>query len=298
MKCGHLFNGIGGFALAASWMGWENVFHCEIDIFCNRVMKKNFPDSRELGDIKKQDFNGYLHTVELLTGGFPCQPYSTTGKRVGTEDSRHLWPEMLRAIREIRPIWVVGENVRGLTNWNGGMVFDEVQAAMEAEGYEVLPFLLPAAGVGGPHERYRIWFIAHADKVGQLEYSKIQEKNNTKLVEGMEERYGLDALHAGGIVADTNESIKKRRDYQERKEKTELELGRYVTCSSGYWENFPTKPGIRGRNDGIPNWVDRIGALGNAIVPQVALQIFKAIEGYNSMTEESFNRMIKMGMIA
>jgi DNA (cytosine-5)-methyltransferase 1 len=163
MKHGSLFSGIGGFDLAAQWMGWTNVFHCEWNEFGQKVLKHYWPKAETFTDITKTDFTKYANKIDILTGGFPCQPYSTAGKRLGKEDERHLWPEMLRAIREIQPRWVVGENVRGLTNWNGGMVFDEVQADLEAEGYEVLPFLLPACAVNAPHRRDRIWFIAYSE---------------------------------------------------------------------------------------------------------------------------------------
>lgn len=157
-----LFTGIGGFDKAADWIGWENVAHCEWNSFGQYVLKNHWPYSITYHDIKKTNFTIHRHTIFIVSGGFPCQPYSLAGLRKGTEDERHLWPEMLRTIREVAPPWVVGENVRGLINWNGGLVFDEVQADLEAEGYEVLPFLLPAAGVNAPHERYRIWFIAYS----------------------------------------------------------------------------------------------------------------------------------------
>ena len=161
MTHGSLFSGIGGFDLAAEWMGWENKFHCEWNPFGQWVLKNYNPGTETFSDITKSDFTKYANRIDVLTGGFPCQPYSTAGKRLGKEDERHLWPEMLRAIREIQPRWVVGENVRGLVSWNGGMVFDEVQADLEAEGYEVLPFLLPACAVNAPHRRDRIWFVAY-----------------------------------------------------------------------------------------------------------------------------------------
>lgn len=113
-----LFAGIGGFSLAARWMGWETVAMVEINPFCQRVLKHHFPEAELHGDIK--EYNGVRGSVDIITGGFPCQPYSSAGKRKGTDDPRHLWPEMLRVIREVSPSWVVGENVRGLTNWNGG----------------------------------------------------------------------------------------------------------------------------------------------------------------------------------
>lgn len=157
---GSLFSGIGGFDLAAEWMGWQNIFHCEWNPFGQRILKHYWPNAKSYADITKTDFSIHRGTIDVLTGGFPCQPYSLAGKRLGKEDDRHLWPEMLRAIREIQPQWVVGENVFGLINWNGGLVFDEVQADLEAQGYEVQPFVLPACAVNAPHRRDRVWFVA------------------------------------------------------------------------------------------------------------------------------------------
>lgn len=159
-----LFEGIGGFSLAARSMGWHTVAWCEWDKMCQRHLRYHFPEAEGFGDITKTDFTKYADKIDILTGGFPCQPYSTAGKRLGTADTRHLWPEMLRAIREISPRWVVGENVFGIVNWNGGMVFDEVQADLEAEGYEVQPYVLPACAVNAPHRRDRVWFVAYANE--------------------------------------------------------------------------------------------------------------------------------------
>ena len=142
MTHGSLFSGIGGFDLAAEWMGWDNIFHCEWMPFPRQVLHYHFPNSISYEDITKTDFTIHRGTIDILTGGFPCQPYSSAGKRLGKEDERHLWPHMLRAIQEIEPTFVVGENVRGLTNWNGGVVFEEVCADLENCGYEVQPILL------------------------------------------------------------------------------------------------------------------------------------------------------------
>lgn len=161
-----VFSGIGAADLAAEEMDWENVIHNEINPFGRQVLKYYWPNSISYEDIKKTDFTIHRGTIDVLTGGFPCQPYSTAGKRKGKEDERHLWPEMLRAIREIQPRWVVGENVLGLVNWNGGLVFDEVQADLEAEGYEVQPYILPAASVNAPHRRDRVWFVAYRCDAG------------------------------------------------------------------------------------------------------------------------------------
>jgi DNA (cytosine-5)-methyltransferase 1 len=160
MKHGSLFSGIGGFDLAAEWMGWENVFHCEWNEFGQKVLHHYWPNAETFTDITKSDFTKYANKIDILTGGFPCQPYSQAGQRKGKEDERHLWPQMLRAIREIKPKYIVGENVFGLLNWNGGMVFDEVHSDLESAGYEVQAVVIPAAAVNAPHGRDRVWFVA------------------------------------------------------------------------------------------------------------------------------------------
>ena len=166
MTHGSLFSGIGGFDLAAEWMGWENIFHCEWNDFGQKVLHHYWPKAISYHDITKTDFTIHRGRIDILTGGFPCQPYSMAGKRKGKEDERHLWPEMLRAIKEIQPRWVVGENVYGLVNWSNGLVFHEVQADLEAAGYEVFPYVLPAVSVNAPHRRDRIWFVAYAKNYG------------------------------------------------------------------------------------------------------------------------------------
>lgn len=191
MTHGSLFSGVGGFDLAAEWMGWENLFHCEINEWCQKVLRFHFPKSIQYDDITRTDFTPWRGKVDVLTGGFPCQPFSTAGKRRGAEDDRYLWPEMLRAIREIRPAWVIGENVAGITSMvqPGSEVTVESQASLfetydketlleqeyvietvcrdlEREGYSVQPILIPACGVGAPHRRDRVWFIAHSEGDG------------------------------------------------------------------------------------------------------------------------------------
>lgn len=191
MTHGSLFSGVGGFDLAAEWMGWENLFHCEINEWCQKVLRFHFPKSIQYDDITRTDFTSWRGKVDVLTGGFPCQPFSTAGKRRGAEDDRYLWPEMLRAIREIRPAWVIGENVAGITSMvqPGSEVTVESQASLfetsdketlleqeyvietvcrdlEREGYSVQPILIPACGVGAPHRRDRVWFIAHSEGDG------------------------------------------------------------------------------------------------------------------------------------
>lgn len=164
-----LFSGIGGFELAAEWAGWNNIASCEINPFGRKVLEYYWPNAYHHDDIHTltkeilDEKTDWKSDELILTGGFPCQPYSVAGKRLGKEDERHLWPQMLRIIRELKPSWVVGENVFGLVNWNDGLVFDEVQADLEAEGYQVQAFVLPAASVNAPHRRDRVWFVAYAD---------------------------------------------------------------------------------------------------------------------------------------
>jgi len=279
MTHGSLFSGIGGFDLAAEWMGWENKFHCEWNEFGQKILHYYWPDAELFTDITKSDFTKYANKIDVLTGGFPCQPYSTAGKRLGKEDDRHLWPEMLRAIREIKPSWVVGENVRGLISWNGGLVFEEVQADLEAAGYEVQPFLLPACGVNAPHRRDRIWFVAHSNNprtnvgVQDKEWQKgdgirgfAQSKSGQTCGNG-------DATNTNG----TTQNWEKANGFIN------------VECRNK-WQNFPTVSPICNGDDGLSDRLDSITfskwrnesikAGGNAIVPQVVYQIFKAIEQY------------------
>ena len=178
LRHGSLFSGIGGFDLAAEWMGWENVFHCEYDPFCQKILKHHFPNLKLYKDVRTFDATSYFGRIDILSGGFPCQPFSNAGLRKGTEDERHLWPQMLRIIREVSPRYVLGENVRGLLNWSGGLVFEQVCADLENEGYEVTPYLLPACGKNAPHRRDRIWFVAkNTDKNGRGGNKREEESN-------------------------------------------------------------------------------------------------------------------------
>ncbi len=176
---GSLFSGIGGFDLAAEWIGWKNLMQCEINKFCQRILKYYWPKAVLYNDIKTTDFRFWESKIDVLTGGFPCQPYSIAGKRLGKDDNRHLWPEMLRAIREIQPGYIVGENVYGLINWNGGLVFNQVQTDLENEGYQVCPVILPACSKDAPHKRERIWFIAYSLRNGFGGTEEFEERFET-----------------------------------------------------------------------------------------------------------------------
>lgn len=274
-----LFSGIGGFDLAAEWMGWENVFHCEIDPFCQKVLKHHFPESISYESIIETDFTKYGGGgIDILTGGFPCQPYSVAGKRKGTADSRHLWPQMLRAIREIKPRYVVGENVRGLVSWDASMVFEQVCADLEAEGYEVFPVLIPACAVNAPHRRERIWFIAHSNGIGELRTDKLPRIDNKGTLQGMVEGHDSNPSHGSGPFTNPFNQVQSG-----------LHNGTdYSRYSREAWKDFPTQSPVCGGDDGLPTELDGIAfskwrkesikGYGNAIVPQVAYQIFQSIQ--------------------
>ena len=324
MRHGSLFSGIGGFDLAAQWMGWENVFHCEWNEFGQKVLKYYWPKAISYHDITKTDFTIHRGQIDILTGGFPCQPYSAAGKRLGKEDERHLWPEMLRAIREIQPTWVVGENVLGLVNWNGGLVFDEVQTDLEAEGYEVQPYVLPAVSVNAPHRRDRVWFVAYSKcdghyadsifKKGQQfdgrrqtrsepsSFIKLRNAPNTTSkgsrqqpseYRGWEDRRSDNDCEVQYAPDTDNKRCEWNRAFTISEKQEQVSTRYWNDVPRNSWEDFPTVSPIYTRDDGFSDRLDltaiseakwrneSIKASGNAIVPQVVLQIFKAIEKYN-----------------
>jgi DNA (cytosine-5)-methyltransferase 1 len=312
---GSLFSGIGGFDLAAEWMGWENVFHCEWDSFGQRVLKYYWPEAELFTDIKKSDFNKYANKIDILSGGFPCQPYSKAGKRLGKHDDRHLWPEMRRAIREITPRYVVGENVRGLINWNGGMVFEEVCTDLENLGYSVAPCIIPASAVDAPHQRERIFFIAYRDlgsgpkyelrSGGDLFKEGYDSTGDAPNADGFrfnqrdgehEEHSSKARIHA---LHDADSNVKRSNapnadSYGRGKNNRFRKSGfTHETSARNEWASFPTQSPICGGNDGISRTMDGISfsrwrnesikAYGNAVVPQVIFEIFKAIERHENL---------------
>lgn len=284
MKHASLFSGIGGFDLAAQWMGWENIFQVEKDAFCQKVLEKNFPHTKRYGDIKEFDGTKYRGAVDILTGGFPCQPYSVNGKRLGTDDPRHLWPEMLRCIREIQPAWIVGENVGGLLNWSNGLVFEMVCANLEDEGYQVTPYILPAAGAGAPHRRDRCWFIAHSNsndawRCGHGETGQPKTKSETEQEKRERFRSNIERTGCKGSSADSEGQGSRPGVHECRTQEKQSIVANGNEINWG--KQWPTQSGLCRRDDGVPNRMDRIKSLGNAIVPQVAFQIFKAIEATN-----------------
>lgn len=233
-----LFTGIGGIDLAAEWAGFETVGQCEFADFPTKVLEKHWPDVprwRDVKDVTRESFTKRtgLQAVDLISGGFPCQPFSTAGKRQGKEDDRYLWPEMFRIIHELRPTWVLGENVAGFIS----MGLDEALSDLESEGYQTRSFVLPACAVGAFHRRYRVFIVANT---------------NCERVERCSEKPLLWKLEVPQrqIGQPFQEAERRFNTHQSR------------LCRSLY---------------GVPDGVDRVKALGNAVVPQQVYPILKAI---------------------
>jgi DNA (cytosine-5)-methyltransferase 1 len=228
MMLGSLFDGISGFPLAASRCGIETKWISEIDDYCLKVSKKNFPYAKQYKDIREISFP---EPVDIISGGFPCQPFSIAGKQLGKEDDRYLWEEMLRVITEVRPGWVVGENVTGIIN----LALDEVLSSLESQGYKAETFIIPACALNAWHRRDRVWIVAYSD------------------------------------------SIRLQRRKEESKEGTYIKKQLQGLLQNPFWSEL-SMPDINGVAHGVSNRMDRIKALGNSIVPQVAYEIFKAIQ--------------------
>jgi DNA (cytosine-5)-methyltransferase 1 len=293
MRHGSLFSGIGGFDLAAEWMGWENVFHCEWMEFPRKVLDYYWPDADSHIDICKTDFTKYANKIDILTGGFPCQPFSLAGKRKGTDDERYLWGEMLRAIQEIKPKYVIAENVFGITNIDGGLVFEQVCVDLEAEGYEVQPFIIPAASKNAPHRRDRCWFIG-VRNAADTKRTRL-ERHNRKW-EGCPVDRSDEGLFIRPknkfVFTDTNgNGCEQCNGYDEI---NASQGGEYAQCNANKapsnFKTFPTQSPICSGDDGLPTQLDgitfskwraeSIKGYGNAIVPQVAHTLFQIIEQY------------------
>ena len=309
-----LFSGIGGLDLAAEMAGFETVGQCEWADYPTKVLERHWPDVPRWRDIRTLTGDSFyektgMRTVDVISGGFPCQPFSQAGKRRGKEDDRYLWPEMLRVIREIGPTWVIGENVPGIIN----LALDTVLSDLENEGYEGQPFIIPACGVDAPHKRDRVCILAHAIDGGcaMRRHRELQDFG-TNGSEGADNRRRTPPAFAGerrkdepgtagmadGLRAtvhmtntDADSDGLQRRLHEQilgesftdcscREREREAGLRRSASQFSGGhspWENWPPEPELDRVVDGIPNRVDRIKCLGNAVVPQQFYIFFKLI---------------------
>lgn len=244
MKHLDMFSGIGGFALAAQWAGIDTIGFSEIDKFCCEVLKKHWPNVINYGDIRQIK---ELPHVDLMTGGFPCQPFSSAGKKRGKEDERYLWPQFYRAIQLAKPTWVVIENVKGAVD----LVLETICSDLEVQDYEVQSFIIPACAADAPHRRERLWIIAHANrKRNDFRFSDWEERCVQK------DKYGNMA--------------------QVQSEWEELKPNSWSTYDFKQYLSFNAL--ATGDGYGIPNRLDRGKSLGNSIVPQVVFPILKLIK--------------------
>ena len=236
MNHASLFSGIGGAEVAASMMGWQNLFHCEIQEFPRKVLQYWFPNSESYEDITKTDFHQWHGKVDVLTGGFPCQPFSLAGRRKGADDNRYLWPQMLRAIRQIHPTWVVGENVAGIKTMvescqvtqmgrtdylfeenhlyreESRFTLDKICADLEAEGYSVQPIVIPACAIGAPHRRDRVWIIAHTQCDGHSPQGHGNQRARAKKSEeGQDRPQPRSRRHGSGTTPSYAHGTRQRR---------------------------------------------------------------------------------------
>jgi len=274
-----LFSGIGGFSLGLEATGgFETKAFCELDKYCKGVLKKHWPDTRQYDDIKELTYDKLrsdgIDTIDIITGGYPCQPFSVAGKQKGTEDKRHLWPEYFRLVKECRPTWVIGENVSGHIK----LGLDQVIEDLESEGYATRTFSISASSIGANHQRERIWIIANSNSNGLF-------KDNSNIRPQSTESIGKDfgsirkdiprEQHMANTNSGSEETLNQERILGEQN--TEGETERYPDGSlqvHGQW-NF--EPNVGRVADGIPSRVDRLKSLGNSLVPQIPYYIGQTI---------------------
>jgi len=265
-----LFSGIGGFSYGLEKTGFQTVAFCEMDKYCKLVLQKHWKGIRIYNDVKeitkeKLEADG-VELPEIITGGFPCQPFSIAGKQKGTNDDRHLWPEMFRIIKELKPRWIIGENVRGIVNIQDGMVFETVCTDLESEGYEVQAFNIPAAGVGAPHRRERIWIVANSRRTLR-QGSSIREKNENETRKEDADQHQRSSSSPEPNVANASAG-------RCASQKTEVSTRGNGIEHQSWWQSEPDVGRVA---HGVPGRVHRLKALGNSIVPKIAEEIGKAI---------------------
>ena len=296
MNFGSLFAGIGGIDLGLERAGMACKWQVENNEFCNKILNKHWPDVPKYGDIRDVG-KETLETVDLIAGGFPCQPFSVAGKRRGTEDDRHLWPEMLRVISELKPTWVLGENVPGIIN----IFLDQAISDLEAEGYICEAFVLPACAFDAPHRRDRLFIIAHSNqysesnvtfhererqgKLGYLENPRCELRKGGKKQEKSDRETRDTPIQykrpSGTSRFVSNPSIIRRDQLEssiiggKKKERAICQVANGgITRGRARW--LP-EPRVGRVAHGIPDRVDRLKSLGNAVVPQVAEHIGRMI---------------------
>ena len=266
MKVLDLFSGIGGFSLGLERAGMETVAFCEFDKHAQKVLKKHWPDIPIHEDVRTLDGTQYRGSVDVVCGGYPCQPFSVAGKRAGEEDDRHLWPEMLRIIKEAKPSWVIAENVTGHIN----MGLDQVLSDLETEGYDSGTFVIPACSLNAHHRRDRLWIVGYSDSPGRGKGDEEMERETSEQP---------DSFRLQSKQVDTDSSSIKLQRFSKESFPRVSDLQSKLERSGETIRIMPNslEPGVLGITNGFPGRVDRIKRLGNAVVPQIPEVIGRAI---------------------
>ena len=265
-----LCSGIGGFSLGFQWAGLsEPVLFCDTDAWCRKVLAKHWPDVPIAEDVKElaNDPNGLVPDCDILTAGYPCQPFSQAGKRGGEEDDRHIWPEIFAIVQAKRPTWCVFENVYGHIS----LGLDTVLSDLETEGYSCQPFIVPACGVDAPHRRDRLWIVGHTEDNGRNRWATQTGR------EGQTHQSDQPGLGVRGKLSRPSENVADT-DSARREEQWwgEPAQSQYEAAKCGDW--WLSEPPVGRLANGIPNRVDQLKGLGNAIVPQIAMRIGQTIK--------------------
>ena len=284
-----LFSGLGGFSLGLEATGgFETVAFCDIEKFPLKVLKKHWPNVKQYKDIKELTYEQIkedtLAPIDIITGGYPCQPFSVAGSQLGEKDKRHLWPDMFRIIKECRPTWVIGENVGGHIK----LGLDTVLQDLESEGYSVRTFSISASSIGANHQRERVWVIGHADvedtrqHVRGIESSWDTESLRPRTSEETEWTTNPDQINGSGQGAEAMGESSDTYSQRLQGRRSEQQLQKDETERPSSWERWwQFEPDVGRVANGVPQRVDRLKGLGNSLVPAIPYMI-----GHSILEEE------------
>ena len=281
LRYGSLFSGIGGIDLGMDMAGFKCAWQVEVDDYCRQILDKHWPGVPKYKDIYKVK-GAEIGSVDIICGGFPCQPVSVAGKRGGVDDERWLWDEFYRLICELRPRWVVAENVTGLFSANSGRAFAGVLRDLAKGGYDAVWDVYPAGGPGGvgaPHRRERVFLVAHTDSPQSVKDARnVREEFKVSEVN----RQDISTVVSGGGGKDVANTNTKRLQGMVKESQTGArQIQQVGFCSrTSRWKGWDVEPNVGRVANGVPNRVDRLKTLGNAVVPQVAYKVARMIYEY------------------